>query len=227
MPDDPPATPQGAAEAESKRLTRRAFLRGTAGTVGALVLQRAFQWDVVAQREQQEGFQFFTPGEGETFAAVAARIWPGDDEDPGAIEAGAATYVDRALAGPYAFYQNAYRNALAELDDTGSERFGSRYADLDEEQQDTLLAELEARPEEDDPLPQWAEPQARFGPSTVFELFRRHVMEGVFCDPVHGGNRNFNGWRVVNYPGAHYIYSAEEQQVFEPLAKPFQSVADL
>jgi gluconate 2-dehydrogenase gamma chain len=91
------------------------------------------------------------------------------------------------------------------------------------------VAELEDRGEDDDPLA--GLPGRRLelglGPSSSFEMIRTHVMEGIFSDPIYGGNRDFAGWRVVNYPGAHYVYSAEEQQVFEPLAKPFQSVGDL
>lgn len=58
-------------------------------------------------------------------------------------------------------------------------------------------------------------------------LVLTHTMEGLFSDPVYGGNRDFAGWRAVRYPGAHYIYTEEEQQTFEPLDKPIQSLADL
>ena len=65
------------------------------------------------------------------------------------------------------------------------------------------------------------------GPDSSFAMIRTHVLEGVRSDPIHGGNRDFAGWRAVDYPGAHDVDSAEEQQVFEQLSKPFQSVADL
>ena len=58
-------------------------------------------------------------------------------------------------------------------------------------------------------------------------LALNHTMEGLFSDPVYGGNRDFAGWRAVGYPGAHYLYTEEEQQSFEPLNKPIQSLADL
>src|SRR5262249_61423165 len=28
------------------------------------------------------------------------------------------------------------------------------------------------------------------------------VMEGMFSDPIHGGNRNKAGWRLIGFPGA-------------------------
>jgi hypothetical protein len=101
--------------------------------------------------------------------------------------------------------------------------------DLDDDQLDALLGELEDQGEDDDVLGEMPGRQIELGlgPDSSFEMIRTHVLEGVFSDPIHGGNRDFAGWRAVNYPGAHYVYSAEEQQVFEPLAKPYQSVADL
>lgn len=58
-------------------------------------------------------------------------------------------------------------------------------------------------------------------------VVRIHTMEGLFSDPVHGGNRDFAGWRAVGYPGPYVVYGEEEQQSFEPLNQPLQSVADL
>lgn len=59
------------------------------------------------------------------------------------------------------------------------------------------------------------------------DIVRKHTMEGLFSDPIYNGNRDFAGWKAVGYPGPYYIYTEEEQQSFEPLDKPFQSIADL
>lgn len=214
---------------DASGLDRRTFLRRSAGTLAALVAARALDLDAIAQDEMRTGNQFFTPEEADAFAAIADRIWPPDDEHPGAREAGAAAYVDRALAGPYAAYAQTYRVVLDDLEQAATSRYGMGIADLDPERLDDLLRELEERGEDEDPLANFRarELELTFGPESSFEMLRRHTMEGVFADPVHGGNRDFAGWRAVGYPGAHYVYSAEEQQVFEPLDKPFQSVGDL
>jgi gluconate 2-dehydrogenase gamma chain len=214
---------------ETSGVDRRTFLRWSAGTMALLVVQTAFQLDAVAQEEGLGGYQFFTRDEGALMEALAGRIWPGSVDDPGAIEAGAATYVDRALAGPYAAYQSAYRSILRDLLDTVEQRHGVGVRELEDVQLDQLLGELEGRSGDEDPLSRMPgrELELGLGPSSSFEMIRTHVLEGVFCDPIYGGNRDFAGWRAVNYPGAHYVYSAEEQQVFEPLTKPYQSVADL
>jgi gluconate 2-dehydrogenase gamma chain len=220
-------TPAG--NADTTGLDRRTFLKWSAGTMALLAVQTAFHLDAVAQEEGLGGYQFFSREEGDLMEALAGRIWPGDVDDPGAIQAGAVTYVDRALAGPYAAYQHAYRMILRDLLDTVGQRYGVGVRELDDAQVDLLLGELEGRSGDEDLLSSMVgrRLQLGLGPSSSFDMIRTHVLEGVFCDPIYGGNRDFAGWRAVNYPGAHYVYSAAEQQVFEPLIKPFQSVADL
>ena len=41
---------------------------------------------------------------------------------------------------------------------------------------------------------------------------REHAIEGFFCDPVYGGNRNAVGWRLVGFPGVHWGYTAEQMK---------------
>jgi gluconate 2-dehydrogenase gamma chain len=210
-------------------LDRRTFLKRAAGTLALLVVHTAFRFDAIAQEQARQGYLFLTREEGELLEALAGRIWPGDPTDPGAIEAGAVTYVDRALAGPYSIYQQAYRRVLHDLLQKARLRYGVGVRELTDDQLDALLGELEDQAEADDVLGDLPgrEIELGLGPDSSFAMIRTHVLEGVFSDPIHGGNRDFAGWRAVNYPGAHYVYSAEEQQVFEPLTKPFQSVADL
>ncbi|HEX2863394.1 MAG TPA: gluconate 2-dehydrogenase subunit 3 family protein, partial [Deinococcales bacterium] len=61
-----------------------------------------------------------------------------------------------------------------------------------------------------------------------FDMLRQDVIEGVFCDPVYGGNRNLAGWKLVGYPGAQRGYTARELQTENAYSrrKP-QSIADL
>jgi gluconate 2-dehydrogenase gamma chain len=39
---------------------------------------------------------------------------------------------------------------------------------------------------------------------TFFQLLHSNTIEGFFADPVYGGNRNFVGWRMIDYPGVRY-----------------------
>ncbi len=233
MPDDS-ATTQSTA---SKPMERRTFLKLGVGTAAFVVFHRALQLDAYAHDlALREGLQFFNTLEAETCEAICARIWPGDGNDPGAREAGAVYYIDRALAGPYAEHQLTYMVGLQEVDRLAQARHGAPFRQLGAARQDEVLQEIDGYEPEDDGVAAM-EPGAEIDPSDValatldatafFALVRTHTMQGVFADPIHGGNRDFAGWRAVNYPGAYYLYTAEEQRSFEPLDKPFQSVADL
>ncbi len=209
-------------------VSRRGVLKAGIGLLAAAIIGTALRVD--AQQEEagmQEALQTFSHTELATMAAIADRIWPPDDEDPGAAELGAAYYIDRALAGAYANYRDVYHRLLANFEQTAAERHGVTFPELGSGQQDAILAALEAQDEAEDLVAQLSGPEYDLGPRSSFAMIRAHVMEGVFADPIYGGNRDFGGWRTVNYPGAHYIYTAEEQQTFEPLNKPFLSVADL
>ncbi len=34
-----------------------------------------------------------------------------------------------------------------------------------------------------------------------FSLLRRNTIEGMFCDPMHGGNVDMLGWQLIGFPG--------------------------
>ena len=42
-------------------------------------------------------------------------------------------------------------------------------------------------------------------------------MEGMFADPIYGGNQDFAGWRLVGFPGAQAFFTSADmknQQAF-------------
>src|SRR5206468_1281025 len=45
--------------------------------------------------------------------------------------------------------------------------------------------------------------------SYFFQLLRQHTIEGMFCDPMHGGNAGLIGWRLAGYPGPQMSYRNE------------------
>jgi len=56
-------------------------------------------------------------------------------------------------------------------------------------------------------------------PQAFFELLRAHTQEGLFADPLYGGNRAKLGWKVLGYPGVYLENSAEENLASEPITK--------
>jgi gluconate 2-dehydrogenase gamma chain len=157
---------------------------------------------------------FLNEHEARTVDAIAARILPGDEADPGAREAGATAYVDQALAGFLRELQTFYRRALARLDAQCRADRGAAFADLGADAQDAVLAELEAagRADEGEPELRQVSWDERSLLPTFFEVVREHVLQGTFCDPAYGGNRDLAGWRLVGFPGAQWGYSAAQME---------------
>jgi gluconate 2-dehydrogenase gamma chain len=45
-----------------------------------------------------------------------------------------------------------------------------------------------------------------------FNTLRTHTMEGMFADPIYGGNKDFASWRLVGFPGAQPLFSPADLQ---------------
>jgi len=162
----------------------------------------------------------FTPAEARTLSAILERFFPADESGPGATEIGVLDYLDRALGGPYAELRDTYRVGLFAIDRASSGRFHTDFAQASADQQDALLAELEAGAVKE---------FSAVDPKQFFELVRGHLQEGLFSDPWYGGNRNKGGWRLLRHPGVWLENSAEENLCPEPVDKGgvIQSLADI
>jgi gluconate 2-dehydrogenase gamma chain len=134
---------------------------------------------------------------------VVSRIIPADANGPGALEAGCARYIEGALAEAYRSSKNIYISGLAALDSHARKISDSSFADLDSVQQDKILAAFE----QNTPAGSFLETAHFFG------LVRKHTLEGMFGDPLYGGNANFMGWDLIGYPGVRLFVSAEMQRM--------------
>ena len=90
---------------------RREMLKrvGAAGAVGAVTATATITGTEAIQSAHAQGKQplrealeTLTAAEADTLEAICARIIPSDENGPGAAEARAAHYIDRALTGPIA-----------------------------------------------------------------------------------------------------------------------------
>jgi gluconate 2-dehydrogenase gamma chain len=197
--------------------------------------------------DHQAAFMFLNDTEVATVEALAECIFPTDASGPGAREAQAVVYIDRTLAGFGSSLQKLYRRGLAELDRfTIAFRGGKPFTQLSQSDQVAIVKELEswaevthAEASRIDPAQTSASMEAASKEETaapadrslLFALFaavREHTIEGVFCDPLYGGNHNFVGWRQVGFPGAQWGYSPEQEKPgFDARTIPIKSLADL
>jgi gluconate 2-dehydrogenase gamma chain len=178
---------------------------------------------------------FFNDHEARTVDALAARIIPGDEGDPGAREAGAVVYIDLSLSGAYQNLQSLYQSGVRALDQLSVERHGALFVELDESSQNAVLTAIDVVVE-NLPTEHGAEPQRAATPAEgrqgqlayFFAVVREHVLQGFFCDPVYGGNRGAVGWKLVGFPGAQWGYTEHQGEYgYDAGEIPIKTLADL
>ena len=190
---------------------RRAFLKGAAvgAVAGAGLVPEALaqtqgqpHGDGGATTAQAHGHgghgAFLNDEDAATVAAFAERLMPGAPGKPGATEAGVLNYIDLALAGAYSDQQDFYRRGLSSLDAFCRGTHKARFVELDGARQDAVIAALEQGKATEF---SWPSAQA------FFNTLRTHTMEGMFADPVYGGNKDFAGWMLIGFPGAQPVFS--------------------
>ena len=151
-----------------------------------------------------ETLEALTAAEADTLEAICARLIPTDANGPGAREARAARYIDRALAGALASSREAYRAGLSALDRYARQSRGRAFHELSPTDQDSVLMDVESNS---------VTPGIFAGSSgTFFTLVRTHTMQGTFGDPYYGGNANFIGWDLIGYPGVRSVAVTPEDQ---------------
>lgn len=148
-------------------------------------------------------YENLQPAAARILEAIVARLIPSDERGPGALEAGAAHYVDRALGDALAVWRAAYADGLAAVDSYARQSAGAPFAELPPSEQDRVLRDLEQN------LATGFAPHA----ATFFELVLGHTLEGTFGDPHYGGNRDFVGWELIGYPGLRLAVTAEQQRM--------------
>ena len=150
-----------------------------------------------------------SPGQLKTLEAFIDRLVPKDENGPGAVECGAANYIDRALAGALAAEKGAFLDGLAGVDTIARSTHNAAFADLAPEVRDELLTALETGTAEN---------------GAFFNRVRRLTLEGMFSDPWYGGNKNFAGWDLIRYPGPRLAVPPEDQKMSTP-PKPYRRSA--
>jgi gluconate 2-dehydrogenase gamma chain len=198
------------------RVSRRDLFRTAgAGAAAAVAAAPLVQETATAQPAAQtfpaaapqlEALETLTAAEADILEAICARLIPSDENGPGATEARAAHYIDRALTGPLRGSRNAYAAGLAAIDVYAEAKKGAAFVKLAPHDQDAVLTDMESNV------------ATGFMPSAAafFDLLRTHTIQGTFCDPYYGGNASFIGWDLVNYPGLRMAVAEEDQRLTAP-----------
>lgn len=153
----------------------------------------------------REAFENLTAVEADLLEAIVERLVPSDEHGPGAREARAAHYIDRALGGALAASRPAYAQGLAALERYATASRGKSFLQLSHTDQDSVLIDLET-----------GAATAFTGSSAqFFTLVLNHTRQGMFGDPYYGGNANFVGWDLLGYPGIRTMVTPGDQKALE------------
>jgi len=201
-----------------KSLDRRDFLRGSLGALPvALGAGMAVGGPGAAAEPPAYRPKFFIAEEWAFLRAAVDRLIPPDAEGPGAVESGVPEFIDRQMDTPYAqgalwymqgpFYEappelgyqmkftprDIYRLGIAATDRwVHDNKGGKRFAELDAATQDDLLSQMEGKKIEFPDIPA----------NLFFGMLLENTKEGYFSDPIHGGNKQMGGWKMIGFPGA-------------------------
>lgn len=194
-------------------MRRRQFLTLSASSLGGVLVYTLDHKPTLVHAQATSNkpvkvpLRFFTEQEALAVAAAASQIFPADDFGPGANEAGVVIYIDRQLAGPYGrdryrFTQPPFESGVPEQGYQGKATPADIYREglrqiqglhqLSSEEQHAALTRIEKAP--------------------FFQMLKTHTIEGMFCDPMHGGNADLIGWQIIGFPGPRMSYADEVDQ---------------
>ena len=199
-------------------MQRRQFLVLSAASVGGVLV---YSLDRTALRLTAEDrairipLRFFTRNEAMIVAAATARIFPSDDSGPGTREAGVVIYIDRQLAGPYGRDRHRYTHAPFEegVPEQGYQREANPQRVYRAALKNLVGFDHLSPGEQDQAL-------TKIEDTDFFKLLHRHTIEGMFCDPIHGGNVDKIGWQLIGYPGPRMSNLKDDNQHFGEAFRP-------
>ena len=221
---------QGKDRNHNQNLGRRDFLKGAVvGGAAAAATSAALPQSAPAQTPTQApaaapvaaGYEFLNLEEAAFVEKLVDHMVPADEFTPKGTDIGLNVYIDRALAGawgkgdrlymqgpwkpgvPSQGYQlpltpaQLYRAGIAATNAHCQTTYGKPFDRLSAEQrEEVLLALAGSKIKFDGGLP------VRPFWTTVYQT----VMEGMFADPIYGGNRNKAGWKLIGFPGVLALY---------------------
>lgn len=172
--------------------SRRSFLLSSGGLLSGAWI--AAQWpaitaaahhaDDVSGASAPVAFEFLKPGEAADVEAIAAQIVP-SGATPGAREARAVYFIDRAMATFFSAWAPDFSAGLGEFQAkfrTSNPRPAS-FAAAASEQQMAYLGAVDRTP--------------------FFETMRTLTVLGMFTSPKYGGNFRGIGWTMMGFADQH------------------------
>ena len=205
---------------------RRAFLKSAvAGSAAAATVSlprpAEAQQGAPAAANTNAAYAYLNPDEAAFVEALVDHMVPADEYSPKGTDLGLNIYIDRALAGgwgkgerlymqgpwkpgvPSQGYQlpltpaDLYRAGIAAANAFCVKTYGKSFDKITESQREEFLLGLRAGK-----VAFENGPPARVFFATLYQ----NVMEGMFADPIYGGNRDKAGWKMIGFPGVIAVH---------------------
>jgi len=223
------------------KFDRRDILKGAvvggaaaaSGTTVAAPAANAQQTAAAPTTSEAAGYAFLNLDEAAFVEALVDHMVPADEISPKGTDLGINIYIDRALSGawgkgerlymqgpwklgvPSQGYQlpltpaQLYRTGIEATNSHCRKTYGKSFDRLDAAQREEVLVGLSTGKIKFDgglPVrPFWA---------TVYQT----VIEGIYSDPIYGGNRNKAGWAIIGFPG---VIAVHREHIEKYRGKPF------
>jgi gluconate 2-dehydrogenase gamma chain len=210
-----------------KGFGRRDFLKGAvvggaaAAATPTVLPEPAQAQQAPAPAPVSPGYAFLNLEEAAFVEALVDHMVPADELSPKGTDIGINIFIDRALAGAWGngdrlYMQGPWKIGVpsqgyqlpltpAQLCRTGitatnaycRKEYKKTFDQLDERQREEVLVGLSTAK-----ITFEAGPPVRVFWSTLYQT----VMEGMFSDPIYGGNRNKAGWKMIGFPGVIAVH---------------------
>jgi gluconate 2-dehydrogenase gamma chain len=212
---------------KDKSFGRRDFLKSAAAGSAAAA---TFTLPETAQAQKSSppaappasaGYSYLNPDEAAFIEALVDHMVPADEFSPKGTDLGINIFIDRALAAGWGQGDRLYMNgpwqegtpsqgyqlplSPAELYRAGIhsanahcvKHYGRLFDRITPQQRQEFLVALSTGKIKFDPGP----------PSRVFwGVIYQNVIEGMFADPIYGGNRDKAGWKMIGFPGVVAVH---------------------
>lgn len=219
-------------------VSRRNFLKNSAyvagGVVGGGIIGSIFGVNFDGGSQQtaapatkkgpnyNQALMYFTKQKDfNVLSEATERIYPEDDNGPGAKELGVPYFIDHQLAGSYGNNTQEYMQApfhtgtsfqgyqtslkrhevfmegIRALEQQSQKDYKSSFIDLEADQKDKILEAFEK-----DKVKMKGVKSSFF-----FNLLLNATLAGVYSDPLYGGNADMQGWKMKEYPGSQMSYT--------------------
>jgi gluconate 2-dehydrogenase gamma chain len=189
-----------------------------------------------------QGYTFLTPPEAAFVEAAVDVFVPADELTPSGTNLGLAVFIDRQLSGAWGKGDRLYRQgpwrqapaslgyqlplAPAEFFRMGltaanvycKKTYGKEFDHLTGAEKQKVLEGLDQSTIVLDGT----------SGKQFFDMLYQATMEGMFADPIYGGNRNKAAWKMIGYPGVIAVHATNittyknKRYVVDPV-----SIADL